>query len=517
MHSRSLLGLTLFVSIVCLPIAAAASDAPLVNTRCGPVRGTVKNGVREFLGIPYAAPPIAKLRWKAPQPHAAWTADFDATRFGNSCAQVGFGRNRAQSSEDCLFLNVYSPDPAGSGLPVMVWIHGGTFLVGSGSSYDGSGLAKKGGLIIVTINYRLGALGFLAHHSLDAESAGHASGNYGLLDQQAAIRWVKDNIAGFGGDPKRITIAGESAGAMSVGLQLVSPAASGLFERAIIESGPFLRSRPIAEAEKRGDELAAKLGCDKAPDIAGCMRAKSTEQVLSAIPASPVGQLVWSPVVDGHLIPDQPVKAFAAGKFNQVPVINGSNHDEGTLFIAFAKPVNPEEYTAAVRGRFPAKADRVLAAYPVAGYSSPSQASAAGFGDVVFSCPILKTGELLAAHVPVYQYEFNDVHAPNLFLAHPPFPMGAFHGSEIQYVFETSMMACGGEPAFSPQQKELSQAMMDYWIRFVTSGDPGGTSPRWEPLKPGNGRVLSLAPGAIDYESGFSTAHHCDLWDSIAP
>jgi para-nitrobenzyl esterase len=240
----------------------AGHDASVVMTDDGPVRGLIAGNHREFLGIPYAAPPIGELRWKAPVSHAAWTAAWDATRFGPDCAQVSFVPGLANhSSEDCLYLNVYVPNPARRHLPVMVWIHGGSFLVGSGEDADGSVLAAKGKVVVVTINYRLGPFGFLAHKSLEAENPHHLSGNYGLLDQQAALKWVRRNIAAFGGDLTRVTIFGESAGGISVCLQLTAPGADGLFQRAINESGPCQLVRPIGQAQAQGDKLAAALGC----------------------------------------------------------------------------------------------------------------------------------------------------------------------------------------------------------------------------------------------------------------
>jgi para-nitrobenzyl esterase len=488
-------------------------SAPVVKTRMGEIRGKLDGKVRTFLGIPYAAPPVGDLRWRGPQPPAGWTGALDATNPGNRCAQSRIRDQEVAGSENCLFLNIYAPNTPDKALPVMVWIHGGTFLVGSGAQYDGRQLAEKGHLIVVTINYRLGPFGFLANRSLDGADADQLSGNYGLLDQQAALRWVKDNIEPFGGDPGKVTVAGESAGAISIGLQLVSPAAAGLFERAILESGPFLRLPTLAQAQTRGDQFAAKLGCS---DSAACMRSKSTADVLNAIPASPitVGTRVWFPVVDGHLIPSQPADAIAAGHLNKVPIINGSNRDEGTLFAAFGgKALSAQEFTAAMQSRFGGNAQRVLAAYPLADYPSPTQASAAGFGDVIFSCPILKAGKLLSAWVPVYQYEFDDRNAPNVFVPHPPFPFGAYHGSEIQYVLGSVLTKTIATPA----QRALAESMMRYWIDFISTGAPGGTAPKWERFHADEPRILSMGPGTIQYESDFASMHHCDLWNSVRP
>ena len=493
--------------------AAAQASAPVVQTRMGEIRGKLDGKVRAFLGIPYATPPVGDQRWRAPQPPAAWTGALDATKPGNQCAQTRIRDQGMLGSENCLFLNIYAPDTPDKALPVMVWIHGGTFLVGSGAQYDGHVLAEKGHLIVVTINYRLGPFGFLANRSLDGADPAHLSGNYGLLDQQAALRWVKDNIEPFGGDPGKVTVAGESAGAISIGLQLVSPAADGLFERAILESGPFLHVPTLDQAETRGDQFAAKLGCSVA---AACMRSKSTAEVLNAIPASPIslGTPLWFPVVDGHLIPSQPADAIAAGRLNRVPVINGSNRDEGTLFAAFGpQALSPQDFTTTVRSRFGGNAQRVLAAYPLADYTSPTQASAAGLGDAVFSCRILRAGELLSAWVPVYQYEFNDPNAPNSFVPNPPFPFGAYHGSEIQYVWGSVL----SKSIATSAQRGLAESMMRYWINFISTGEPGGTTPKWERFHADQPRTLSLSSGTIHYESDFAGVHHCDLWNSIRP
>ena len=493
--------------------AAAQASAPVVQTRMGEIRGKLDGKVRAFLGIPYATPPVGDQRWRAPQPPAAWTGALDATKPGNQCAQTRIRDQGMLGSENCLFLNIYAPDTPDKALPVMVWIHGGTFLVGSGAQYDGHVLAEKGHLIVVTINYRLGPFGFLANRSLDGADPAHLSGNYGLLDQQAALRWVKDNIEPFGGDPGKVTVAGESAGAISIGLQLVSPAADGLFERAILESGPFLQVPTLDQAETRGDQFAAKLGCSVA---AACMRSKSTAEVLNAIPASPIslGTPVWFPVVDGHLIPSQPADAIAAGHLNKVTLINGSNRDEGTLFAAFGgKALSAQEFTAAMQSRFGGNAPRVLAVYPLADYPSPTLASAAGFGDVFFSCRILKAGELLSAWVPIYQYEFDDPNTPNVFTVHPSFPFGAYHGSEIQYVLGGVLSKTTATPA----QRSLAESMMGYWINFISTGEPGRTVPKWERFHADEPRIFSLSPGKIHYESDFASMHHCDLWDSIRP
>ena len=512
------MGLIAFAVLLTLLTPSARAEtsnsaAPVVKTRQGEVRGVLAGSIREFFGIPYAAPPIGNLRWRSPQPHANWTDTLDTTRPGSSCVQSKIPGPGVAGSEDCLCLNVYTPTSAAKPLPVMVWIHGGTFVSGAGWMYDGSYLAEKGRLIVVTINYRLGPFGFLANRALDADEPGHVSGNYGLLDQLAALQWVKDNIASFDGDPAQVTVAGESAGAMSIGLHLVSPSAAGLFARGIIESGPFLQRFPmLVRAEAKGDEFAAKLGCT-GPDIAACMRSKPADQVLRALPASPISiaEPVWYPTIDGRLIPAQPADAIAAGHVNKVPVINGSNRDEGTLFTAFAKQPTPQEYTDGVKFQFGDNAQRVLAAYSPSSYPSPAQAEAAGLGDALFSCRTLKTSELLSAYAPVYQYEFNDSQAPNIFTPNPVFPFRAYHGSEIQYVLGTVLKK---SDSLSSAQRALADAMTGYWINFIGTGDPAG-SPRWSPFTAADPRILSFTPGAIGYETSFAKTHNCDLWFSL--
>jgi para-nitrobenzyl esterase len=275
--------------------AASSSPSLVINTVEGRIRGVRCNGVREFLGIPYAKPPVGNLRWRPPEEHEHWNGVFAATRMGPSCPQNLADTAGFSTAEDCLFLNVYAPDSSLTRRPVMVWIHGGAFIFGSGADYDGSALARKHKLIVVTINYRLGALGFLTLPGLEEESPVHVAGNYGLLDQQAALKWVGQNIAGFGGDPGKVTIAGESAGGISVCDQLVSPAATGLFRAAIIESGPCMRQATMASHEKTGRQLATKLGCDKEGNQTLCLRLKSAQQVFAAMPGSLQGPLRGAP------------------------------------------------------------------------------------------------------------------------------------------------------------------------------------------------------------------------------
>jgi len=500
--------------------ATAAQDLTLVTTEEGAVRGVAAKNHREFLGVPYAAPPVGQLRWKAPSPHPSWSQPWDATHFRDVCAQSAFVPGLAQhSSEDCLYLNIYTPNPPRAHLPVMVWIHGGAFVLGSGQDADGSVMAAKGKVVVVTINYRLGPFGFLVHKALDAESPHHVSGNYGLLDQQAALAWIHRNIAAFGGDPARVTMFGESAGGISVCLQLESPRAQGLFQRAIDESGPCQMTLPVAQAQAQGAKLTRLLGCDRAQDVVACMRAKPAKEILDALPASPVGasDVLWFPVIDGYVLPQTADQAFQTGKFAKVPVINGSNRNEGTLFVAFGKPLTPDQYSAMARRHFGKNAARVMEEYPAGAYASPSLAWAAVFTDSFFSCPIRHTTRLLAPQTSVYAYEFNDPKAPNTLVPKTQLELRAYHASEIQYVFQTRFpnRPKGARAPLSPQQLNLSSRMMNYWTTFADTGRPGSRGTRWSAYQDDQDRMLSFAPGNIAYEWDFAKYHHCAFWDAL--
>jgi len=368
-------------------LVATATAAPIAVTQSGSVKGIAAPGLDEFLGIPYAAPPLGNLRWRPPQSHVNWQGEFDATHLGSFCIEPdAFGGT--SGSEDCLFLNVYRPtqneDVEGGqddGLPVMVWIHGdGT----DGGFHDPTALVKKG-VIVVTINYRFHVLGFFAHPALDAE--GHLKANYGLMDQQFALKWVRRNIGAFGGDPKRITIFGESAGGVSVYSHLASPPAAGLFQRVISERGSgaqfqdyFNSIVPLVTAEGAGTAFGASVGCGgQTAQTAACLRALSASTLILA----DTNPNEVAPVVDGTILPQTPAAAFANGQFNRVPVISGSNHDEFRLFLAFqfdyaGNPLTDPNYVAAVADFFqspqsdPFVQFLINIAYPLSNYPPPT-------------------------------------------------------------------------------------------------------------------------------------------------
>src|SRR6266853_6430429 len=353
-----LLGSVLAVGALSTPVMAEEDDGPVVQTGEGPVRGFVKNGVYEFLGIPYAAQPVGGLRWMPPQPVAPWGAPRDATAFGNICAQVttlAVFAGPASIAEDCLFLNVFTTrlgkgngNRAG-GLPVFVWIHGGGNVDGTSGDYDGSKLATGGPLgtptVVVTINYRLGLFGFLAHPALDAE--GHLFANYGILDIQAVLRWVQRNAAAFGGDPTRVALGGQSAGAQDTGVNQISPLAAGLFNRAIYESAPLSGIAIRSIGLTRGMNFAAAAGCPgQDATTAACLRALSTAEILQ-LQGTPnvTGPFVTGPMLDGTIMPMTPVTAWRTGQFNRMPIMGGNVQDEATFGISitqyFANPQAP--------------------------------------------------------------------------------------------------------------------------------------------------------------------------------
>ena len=361
------------------PAASAVLDRPSVEG--GAIRGSRGSGVRFYLGIPYAAPPVGALRWRAPQPVLRWEGVRDCTAYGPSAPQqpgLEFGPLRVgETSEDCLYLNVWTPARSpGDELPVMVWIHGGSFTSGSGSMgiYSGETVAEAGGVVVVTINYRLGALGFLAHPALSAESPQGVSGNYGLLDQIAALKWVRRNIAVFGGDPRLVTVFGESAGAISILDLMASPLAAGLFQRAIVQSGILQEAAmgsqtgwPLREAERAGARFVRGLGVSDGETLEQ-MRALPVDALLRRTPASDflTAGLPYKPVVDGYLLPKSATETFAAGEQMDVPLLVGSNADEGSLFMPLMGDVTLARYRAYLKASYGTRAGRVQALYPAA-------------------------------------------------------------------------------------------------------------------------------------------------------
>jgi len=499
--------------------APGSTEEPLAGTHTtlavtdeGVVRGEQVGTMRRFLGIPYAAAPVGDLRWRPPAPHARWNAPLDATQFGNHCPQVPSPFGLASLTEDCLYLNVYAP-AHGRGLPVMFWIHGGALVVGESDDYDPAKLVAQD-VVVVTINYRLGALGFLAHPALTAESPDHVSGNYGIMDQQAALAWVRRNIGSFGGDPARVTLFGESAGGLSVHTQLASPAAAGLFTGAIVESGAYSLSQPsLAAAEAAGTAFATKVSCTD--QTAACLRALDVVQIVVGQNNTGGGT---SPVVDGKILTQSIGAAFASGAMNRVPMIEGSNHDEWRLFVALdfdlvGGPVTAAGYPAAIQATLGIPAALVplfVAVYPLTDYPSPDLALAALGTDAIFACNARFVEHLVSAFVPTYAYELNDENAPQRFLPPVSFPYGAAHASEIQYLF--NLPATVPAPPLDAGQEQLSDAMVSAWTTFARTGAPGDGWPRFDPALDD---MESLVPPSPLVETGFAAFHKCAFWDSL--
>jgi para-nitrobenzyl esterase len=514
--------------------AGPAGWGPLVRVADGILLGTVNASTRQFLDIPYAAPPTGGLRFRPPQPAVPWPGIRNATQAGDICPQPGAFGN---VSEDCLTLNVYTPasPPAGASptarsghLPVMVWFYGGGYFEGSASGYDPTPLVTGGNVIVVTVNYRVGPFGFLALPGLDAESS--TTGNYGILDQQASLRWVRRNTAAFGGDPGNVTIFGESAGGNSVCMQMISPAAAGLFQKAISESGGCIHT-PIgpatkAEAYAEGQSFAASAGCTVPASEVACLRGKSSQELVNAMGLlSPTG-LAWRPVVDGTVIPQAPAGALASGRYNHVPLIIGTTHDEGRLVVALVYnlaqlgPATPAELTQdattlAADAGVPAQDIPALrAAYPPASSTDADLALSSVITDGVLSCPALFAAQDVASHPgeAVYQYEFDDPSPPGSGLD-PLMPLGDYHGSELSYLFSRANGLT--TPTLTAAQQSLSNQMISYWTMFARTGDPNAPgTPAWPALTAGSAQVQQLtSQGTAPFPaSAFAAGHHCQVW-----
>ncbi|MEK6535389.1 MAG: carboxylesterase/lipase family protein [Thermodesulfobacteriota bacterium] len=467
--------------LITLPFGVFADEKKpdVIQLDSGPIGGKVEDGVRIFSGIPYAAPPIGELRWKPPQEIASWTQVRNFTDFSPSCPQPN-QQDASKFSEDCLYLNVWTtakkPDER---LPVMVWIHGGAFNFGSASQpeYNGKNLAKKG-VVVVTINYRLGPLGFLVHPLLSKESDHNTSGNYGLLDQIAALKWVQKNIAAFGGNPDRVTIFGQSAGSRSVSLQMISPLSAGLFHRAIAESGgPIIGSEylnPVfngnmANVSKMGQKLTSKLGCDKAEDVLAAMRAKSAQEIVTAADCKTSvfdEALFFAPVFDGWVLPKDPLAAYSGGQQHDVPIIVDSTLNEGTFYLADEKDLSVEKYKSFLKARFADNSGKAFEMFPA--YKAKDVARA--IDHFVTVAANAHPARFVAQSMErkkssAYLYLFTRL--PNTAMARK---LGVHHGVELAYVFGNINKSDG----FDDTDMGLSNKMMGYWVNFTKTGNPNG-------------------------------------------
>jgi para-nitrobenzyl esterase len=482
--------------IAALVLAAAGARAEPVKVTGGLVEGASEAGLRVYKGIPFAAPPVGGLRWKAPQPVAPWTGVKSAVAFAPICQQFQspnspLGIPVMPASEDCLYLNIWTPAKgAGDKLPVMVWIYGGGFTAGGTSMplYSGESLAKRG-VIVVQVAYRIGPFGFLAHPELSAESGGHGSGTYGLMDQIAGLKWVRDNIAAFGGDPKRVTIFGESAGGISVSMLALSPKAKGLFQGAISESGGSfggaragneggLTIPTLKSAETQGVAFLAKVGAKSLAEG----RKASADALVKA--AGPTLASFW-PVMDGSVLPGDAYPAYSAGRFNDTPVLIGTNADEGALFVGQATPA---AFEAQVKATYGAKAQDVLKAYPPGATDAEALRSNrdlmrdSSFGWHTWTWARLHSRK---GQGKVFAYYFT--HVPQ----HPDVPLfkgaGATHADEMAYVFGHL------PPNATPADHTVSDTIQGYWTNFAKTGDPNGSGlPAWPRFTEADSRMMQL-------------------------
>jgi para-nitrobenzyl esterase len=473
-----------FLLALILSAAFSYAQIPTAKVAEGTLQGTIEGNLSVYKGVPFAAPPVGNLRWKAPQPAAKWTGVRVADKFAPGPIQGG--NTPSGKSEDCLYLNVWTPaKSATEKVPVLVWIYGGGFNAGATSeaTYNGEKLAKKG-VVLVSIAYRVGQLGFLAHPELSAENQDKVSGNYGLLDMIAGLEWVKKNIAAFGGDPNKVTIFGESAGGIAVSQLCASPLAKGLFHGAISESGgSFGPSRTITfpgENMKRlKDAEAAGAAYVKGAGFASIADLRKVE--ADKLPA--VRGLAW-PIVDGKVIPDDQHKLYEAGKYNETPILVGYNSDEG---LSFSPPKTPEDYVTGVKGRYGKFADDLVKAYP-AGNGKVEKTARDLARDAAFGWQTWAWANLVAnrGKSKVYYYYF-DQHA-DYPAGSPKEGNGSPHGQEVAYVFGTLNTA---SPQALKTDADISDVMGTYWTNFAKFGNPNGTGvPQWPVYNPAGGNTV---------------------------
>jgi para-nitrobenzyl esterase len=521
------------------PAADVQPDPLTVKTDRGVVHGAAGPGVREFKGIPFALPPVGERRFAPPEPAAPWAGVLDATQYRSACPQPSrYGLTDASDDENCLYLNVTAPAPAPAPAakdspakkrPVIVWIHGGAYVGGSSNLYPLDYLSRTGDLVVVSINYRLGVLGFMAHPALPAAHGG----SLGLEDQREALRWVKRNIGAFGGDPANVTLAGESAGAASVCMQLIAAEQSrGLFQKAIVQSlACDVPLESAAGARRTGEQVAKLLHCDDAAAAAACLRSKSIHEILdvqgSVASANP---RAFTPSLGSISVPRQGAEAFSSGRFLRVPMINGGNRDEMRLYVAYAigagQAITSETYPKLLASIYGDVGPEVAAEYPPEKF--PAVPSALGTvesdfmpGGALSNCLYLKSGADASRYVPVYEYEFADRHAPPE-MADPGFEMGAVHAAELPYFFpHISHNSKIDGPDLEPSSQGLSEAMVAYWSSFAHTGSPAPAGlPAWPKYRAASD-VMRFEPGEV-HTFDASAEHHCGFWqghypDSLSP
>lgn len=524
---------TLVTGVTLAPGASAAGSAPtggshglIVRTDKGLLHGTNAEGADQYLGIPYAAPPTGALRWAAPQPAARWKGVRQATSYGGRCAQTASGNGPRIDNEDCLYLNVYTPPGQdrqsrhgrGSGLPVLVMIHGGGLTTGAGDQHDGSLIVTTDHIIVVSINYRLGPFGFLDIPGL-GKGKSTGSGNYGLLDQAAALRWVQRNIRSFGGNPSKVTIDGESAGGWSMCALLTSPPARGLFRGVIMQSGSCA-SQSRATAQTASLAFAKAAGCPDQATAAACLRALPEKTLLDASSS-------YQPLFTygGPELPVAPASAVASGHYDHLPVLMGTNHNEGRTFAQGFTGFTQAQAAAFITSLYGASAaPAILAHYPWSSYPSPYTAAYqigdiwtdSGFLTGIGGCPTQNLAAQFASGTRTYFYQFDDLHAPGLNMDHPGYQWGAGHAMELAYLWPSFNNGYSLYDLFTPAQLELSRQMIRYWGAFVKTGRPSVQGqPYWPRYT--SGQLMSLRPGDQSQTisaATFSAEHQCSFWNA---
>jgi para-nitrobenzyl esterase len=497
------------------------ATAGLAKTSCGNYQGVDRGSSWSFLGIRFAAPPTGALRWRSPQPPPCPSATVAASAYAPVCPQVDRISGAPAGDEDCLALNVFVPKSisAGGRAPVMVFIHGGGNVVGSARQeidagrvlYDGAALAEATGNVVVTVQYRLGALGWLVHPALDVEAGDARSGNYAIEDLVAALKWVQRDVGAFGGDKDRVMIFGESAGGVNVCALLASPEAAGLFDTALIESGGCVASTREA-ALATGATLSANAGCNNAADVAACLRSKTPAELIAALPApvSISGALPpYQPSIDGSLLPATPLEAIRSGQYNRVPVVIGANADETGQEIPLT--YSEADYRAFLASAIPNDAVRAQVAerYSSDIFGTARLAYVALTSDVKFICPSRTIARALTAaqSETVYRYFFTEVPDAPLSATY-----GAFHGLELLFVF--GLLDIRG---YSPttQERALSTAVQRYWGSMATSGVPTAVgAAAWTAYDPARDNYLRLDSAALSMGEGVNT-ERCDFWSGL--
>jgi para-nitrobenzyl esterase len=532
-----------------LPVHAFAASpgpanfSPVVVTTEGPVRGSFENGVSAYLGIPYAAPPVGDLRWRPPAPPAGHGL-LEATQFASTCPQVtelGAFAGPSSTTEDCLYLNVFTTGTAGPRKPVLVWIHGGGDVDGETDDYDGSKLATGGPLgtptVVVTVNYRLGLFGFLSEAHLNAE--GHPWGNYGILDQQAALRWIRANIAAFGGDPGNVTLGGQSAGAIDTAANIMSPAAAGLFQRAIFQSSPIPNQYfiPAATALTNGGNFAAAAGCSDA----ACLRNLSAARILQLQgTANANGPYVFGGgIVDGTIVPVLPETAWTTGAYHHMPILGGTTKDDGggNFGLSIAEYFSGPPQVAVTVAQYNSNSAAVKNAYPLSSYGNNPQLAQDRIGADPFKCDGRRVLNQMAATntgFGIYGYDFTYQNAPYYFPQMPnaSAPGGHFqplaaHTIDIQFVFPgyhggnlgVNLDQASGQPRdLQGAEITLSDQIVGAWTRFAKTGNPNGPGlPSWPAFKAGAGPFLVQdIPNATETDAQYSASYKCDFWAAQA-